>query len=326
MGAVLVTGASGFIGRHIVLALQARGEQVVASGRDPQALARLPGGIAVRPVDLCRDDLDALLRGCEAVIHPAARSTPWGPAAAFERDNVLATQRLLDAARRAQIRRFVHFSSPSIYFRYADQHAVTEDFAPPARWITDYARTKWESEVRVRQAAAEGLPCVVLRPRAVFGEGDRAIFPRLLAVARRGWFPLVHGGRAIIDTTHIDNVVDAALACLSPAVPGDGRAYNLSNGEPIAVAALLRQVFEACDLRVRMVPVPRTLAVGLAGVGEAIARRRRDCPEPRLTRYSVGVIGWSQTLDIGRARQELGYTPRVSIAEGLARFARSVRA
>ena len=321
MASILVTGASGFIGSHIARALAADGHRVRASGRNRSALARLGPGIETMPADLARDDLAPLLAGVDAVVHAAARSSPWGNTAAFQRDNVLATERLVEASVAAGVGRLVHFSSPSIYFRFADQYQVGEAFQPPSRWITAYARSKWEGECVVRAASAR-LPSVVLRPRAVFGPGDTAIFPRILNVARSGRFPLVHAGRAVIDITHVDNVVAATRAALQPDAPGDGRAYNLSNGQPLAVAELLARTFALCGLAVRLRPVPRQLAVTAAGVSELLARLRPGCPEPRLTRYGVGVIGWSQTLDLGRARNELGYVPVTSLEDGLATFAR----
>ncbi|WXF83133.1 NAD-dependent epimerase/dehydratase family protein [Xanthomonas translucens pv. undulosa] len=175
----------------------------------------------------------------------------------------------------------------------------------------------------MRAAAAAGLPALVLRPRAVFGPGDNAIVPRLLAVAQRGWFPLVHGGRAMIDVCCVENAVAAALAALRAEHLGDGRAYNISNGTPIAVRDLLTALFAALQLRVRLLPVPRRLALALATVGEQIALRRRGQPEPRLSRYGIGVLGYSQTLDIGRARRELGYAPVLSTEAGIAALART---
>lgn len=233
-----------------------------------------------------------------------------------------ATERLLDAARRHHVSRFIHLGSPSIYFRFRDQFNVGEAFDPPTRWITDYARSKWESECRVRAAHGNGMQRLVLRPRAVYGEGDRAILPRLLAVAARGWIPLVDGGRAMIDITHIDNLVDLLAHCVDADVPGDGRAYNVSNGEPVRVRTLLEKLFAELDYGTKLVTLPRAPALVLASLSEHLARLRPGQPEPRLTRYGIGVIGYSQTLDISRARRELQYRPEAGIEAGLARFAR----
>lgn len=324
MARVLVTGASGFIGAHVARRLGDAGHVVVAHGR---VHARIPVHARLQPhlADLCSDGLDALVDRCDAVVHCAAMSRPWGRPEEFDAVNVTGTTRLLDASRRARVQRFVHLGSPSIYFRFADQLQLREDFAPPRRWITDYARSKWASEIAVRKAAADGLSSVVLRPRAVFGAGDVAILPRLLAVAASSRFPLPSGGRALIDITHVDNVVDAVECALRADVPGDGRAYNISNGEPVRVRALLQRLFSLLDLDVRLLSIPRTVLHALAAVAEQAARVRPGRPEPHLTRYGVGVLAYSQTLDITRAQRELGYAPRVSIDDGLERFAHSWR-
>lgn len=322
MARILVTGASGFIGSHVVAHLATLGHRVVASGRCPTRLQPL-GNDAERlaVADLCRDPLEPLTEECDGVVHCAALSSPWDTPANFWQANVLATERLLAASRRAGVRRFIHLGSPSIYFRFADQHGIDETFVPPRRWITQYARSKWESELRVQAAASTGLGALVLRPRAVFGPRDSAILPRLLAIAERGWFPLIHRGQAVIDVTCVANVAHIVGQCLEADVACDGRAYNVTNGEPISVHALLSQLFAALGKDVRMVPFPRRAALAIAGVAERIAALRAGRPEPRLTRYGVGVIGYSQTLDISRAQRELNYVPRVSVEEGVARFA-----
>jgi nucleoside-diphosphate-sugar epimerase len=156
----------------------------------------------------------------------------------------------------------------------------------------------------------------------VFGEGDRAIFPRLLALAERGWFPRIGDGEARIDVTCVANVAAAVEACMQPDAPTDGRAFNITNGEPMAVRELLEQLFTALGLKVRMIPLPRQLAIALGSMAEMVANRLPGRPEPRLSRYGVGVLGFSQTLDISAARQQLGYAPTVSVADGIQRFAR----
>jgi len=327
MARTLVTGASGFIGAHVAEHLHAAGHEVIASGRDPARLARLSSiGLRTYAADLSRDALLPLTDGAEVVVHCAALSSPWGKRERFITANVLATERLLDASRQSGVRRFVHFSSPSIYFRLRDQFDTPEAFEPPHQWINAYAESKWLGEQSVRKAASAGLSAVILRPRAVFGEGDRAIFPRLLTLAQRGWFPQIGDGQARIDVTYVANVVAAAEACMRPDLPGDGRAFNITNGEPMPANELLDRLFGALHMKVRMIPFPRRLAVALGTLAEKAAKILPGQPEPRLSRYGVGVLGFSHTLDISAAQQQLGYSPSVSVAEGIERFARWWRA
>ncbi|HEX7816516.1 NAD(P)-dependent oxidoreductase [Dyella sp.] len=322
MSRVLVTGASGFIGSHIAQRLHAAGHDVLAMGRDTARLMPLTSaGLRTRSIDLIDGELASSLAGVDVVIHSAALSSPWGRREDFLAANVHATQRLLDAALAQGVSRFVHMSSPSIYFRLQDRYGIGEAFEPPVRWINAYAETKWLAEERVRHAVTLGLPCVMLRPRAVFGEGDRAIFPRVLALARRGWFPRVGNGQAMIDVTYVGNVVDAVEAAMQPSAPSQGQAFNITNGEPMAAIDLLRLLFCATKSDVRLLPLPRSLALTLGALSETMARALPGQPEPRLSRYGVGVLGFSQTLDITAAREQLGYRPRISIEQGVARFA-----
>jgi nucleoside-diphosphate-sugar epimerase len=318
---ILVTGGSGFIGSHVARHLVAHGHEVVATGRDRARLSSLEAaGCRVIPADLSADDLTSLVDGRDAVIHCAARAAPWGPRSEFWRDNVVATERLVAAAKLGGVERFVFVSSPSIYFRPQDQLQLTEAFTPPARWLTAYAETKWVSECRV--LAAPEISPVVLRPRAVFGPRDAVIVPRLLAVAERGVFPLPGGGAAWTDVTYIDNVVDAVMLALTGGSEVVGKAFNITNGESIRIHDLLQRLFSALNVRTRFITIPRGLAFGLAGVSERIAQGLRVKTEPRLTRYGIGLLGYSQTLSIEAARRSLQYSPRISIDEGIARYAR----
>jgi nucleoside-diphosphate-sugar epimerase len=318
---ILVTGASGFIGSHVAESLARDGHQVVATGRNLTGLEPLAalGCDAVR-ADLTSDRLSVVVEGCEAVVHCAAMATPWGDRAAFWQHNVLATERLLISAREAgSVSRFVHVSSPSIYFAWRDQLDRGENFDPPKRWATPYAETKWISECRVREA--RDLGPIILRPRAVFGPRDQSILPRLVAIAQRGQFPLPAAGRAWTDVTEVTNVVIAVKAALMCARSNEGRAYNITNGSSLQVRDLLTRLFAALQIRTRFISIPRILATSAASVIEAYYRRLPGTPEPRVTRYGIGLLGYSQTLSIAAAREDFGYHPQVSIDTGLARYA-----
>lgn len=301
-------------------ALLARGLDVTATGRSPAALAPLAqAGARIATADLASDPLDDMVRGHTAVVNCAALAAPWGHRDVFVRNNVLTAERLLNASATAGVTRFVHISSPSIYAGFKHQIGVKEAFTPPSRWSTPYGETKWMSEQRVLDPRFASLEPVVLRPRAVFGEGDRAILPRILAVARKGLFPLMDGGSARVDVTYVANVVAAVELALSASSENAGRAYNITNGEPMSVRELLDRLFGALGIRVKYVPLPAHVAYGLASLSETVARLRPSGGEPRLTRYGISLLARSLTLDISAARERLGYQPRISLQTGFER-------
>lgn len=147
------------------------------------------------------------------------------------------------------------------------------------------------------------------------------IVPRILEVARKGVFPIVNGGIAQIDVTYVTNVVMAIELALTTARENVGRAYNITNGEPMSVRELLDQLFTAIGMPVRFVPLPEFVAYGVASLAEAVANLRSNGREPRLTRYGIALLAHSLTLDITAARERLGYAPRVSLQEGFERCA-----
>lgn len=324
--ALLVTGATGFLGFRLCELARERGERVIALGRNREAGRRLTAlGCEFRAVDLEQEGptLEAF-EGATAVVHAAALSSPWGAPEAFERANVDATRHVLEAMRRAGARRLVHVSTPSLYFAFRDREGISETEPLPARFANDYARTKAEAEQHVQAAVAEGsCDAVILRPRGIFGPGDTALMPRLLRVAERApRFPLFGGGRRLVDLTYVDNVVLACRLGLERAEARRGGVYNVTNGEPVELRATLEAVFTRLRVPFRPLPIPRAAGLFLAGRLEARAEKAPGRPEPPLTRYTVGVLSHAQTLDLTAARRDLDYAPEVSMAEGIERFAR----
>lgn len=328
---ILVTGATGGLGRNAVESLLARGCQVRATGRKMdigRQLARQ--GAQFVALDLAAatpGELAELLRGVQAVWHCAALSSPWGPEADFVAANVTATRNLLQAAGQSQATRFVHISTPALYFDFRHHFDIPENYRP-ARYVNAYARTKAQAEEWV-QAAARDYPrlrCAILRPRAIFGEHDQVLIPRLVRILRerRGRLPLPRGGAATLDLTYVGNVVHAMwLATQGPDI-ASGEAFNITNQQPAALRDMLRRLFIdelRQDMRIVDLPYPLLNAASHLLQWLAAASGR----EPALTPYSLGAVQFDMTLDNRRARERLGYQPIYSLEDGVARTARWLR-
>lgn len=309
-GRVLVTGATGGLGRVLAGLIAATGRHVVASGRNPMIGAVLARqGLDFVPADLAHDPLEPLVHDVEAVFHLAARSSPWGAPEAFHAANIVATERLLDAARHAGVHRFVFASTPSIYTRAAHQIGLTEMSSLPPRHANAYAATKHAAERTVLAAAQPGFATVALRPRAIIGPHDTALLPRLLRAAAKGILPLPAGGNALIEPTDARDAARAFLAAEVRAEAISARVFNISGGIALPVADLARHVFQRLGKPVRIIAIPRPLAGIAASLAEGVARCLPGRPEPALTRYGATVLGWSQTFDLSAARTDLGWAP-----------------
>lgn len=319
---ILVTGATSGLGRNAVDALLADGRAVRATGRNLEAGAALrAAGAEFVPAELATLDdaqADALLRDVDAVWHCAALSSPWGRRDDFVASNVTATRRLALAAAARGVPRFVHVSTPSIYFDYRHHRDIDESYRA-ARFVNHYAATKAqaEDELCALAGAHPGTTFVLLRPRGLFGPHDRVIVPRILQLlhARRGVLPLPRGGAALVDLTYVGNVVHA-LRVATHAQVASGAAFNITNFEPCTLASLLARLLgDALKLRYRVRALPYPLLDALARASELSGHLRGR--EPLLTRYGIGALHFDMTLGNTRAVALLGYRPPISIDDGI---------
>ena len=313
---VLITGGSGFLGRHIAARLLADGQSVRLLGRDFGEVAGLLAAGA-EPLRADLRDRAAVVeacRGADAVVHSGALSAPWGPPASFAAVNVGGTQAVVAGCLRHGVGRLVLISSPSVIFSGRDHVAATEAAPYPRRFSSAYARSKAQAEQVVRAATA--LPSVILRPKALFGPGDRSLLPRLVAAARAGRLPQIGAGHNLVDVTYVENAAHAAALALT-AQAATGGTYHITNDEHVPLWALIRTVLRRLGIsdQLRAVPLPAMLAVAALMEARAALTGR----EPLLTRYSVAILARTQTYDIAAARRELGYAPPLSVAEGVER-------
>jgi nucleoside-diphosphate-sugar epimerase len=313
-GRVLVTGATGFLGGALIRRLRAEGRPVLAMGRDPARCADLrTEGFTVLSHDLCQPLPDP--GPLAAIVHCAARSSPHGRKAAFQRANVTATANILATAQAGQVPRFVFISSSSVAFAPKDQLLVRES-DPLPRPFNAYAASKQAAEALV--LATQGVNPVVLRPRGIYGAGDTALLPRLLHAAGRGPLPLLRQGQGRIDLTHVDDVVAAIMATLY-GQPQAGGVFNVSGGEVLPITGIVGKACAMAGVTPRWRAMPLAPLMAAAGLAEGVCRWLPGGPEPVITRYGLALFAYAQSLDLARARDILGWTPQVSFDEGLRR-------
>ncbi len=319
---ILVTGGGGFLGGAIVRRLKEIGENVRSFSRN-----RYPhlDALGVEQVqgDLC--DLAAVTRACqdvEVVYHAAARPPGvWGTYQDFYRPNVIGTRNIIDACKQCGVQRLIYTSSPSVVFDGQDMEGVDESAPYPAVFHAYYPRTKAMAEQQVLQAAAAGLPAIVLRPHLIWGPGDTHFAPRIIARADR--LRQVGDGTNRVDTIYIDNAAHAhvlAEESLRRNPQLSGRVYFISQDEPVALWEMVNHILAAGGKP----PVTRTISPVAAYLAGAICegifgllRLRRETP---MTRFIARELATSHWFNIQAAKTDLGYAPLVSTAEGLTRL------
>ncbi|WP_130860508.1 NAD-dependent epimerase/dehydratase family protein [Gracilibacillus phocaeensis] len=319
---IVVTGATGFLGKRVVRQLYENGYQVTATGRNIAIGEQLKAlGIPFHPVDLLhKEQVTAICKGQDLVIHCAALSSSWGRRQDFYQHNVTATHHVVQACIEQQVERLLFVSTPSVYSNGQDQLLVPESQLLPTSYTNHFAATKRQAEEIVTQAFHQGLATITLRPRAIFGPGDPNIMPRIIEANRQGRLPFIDGGQACIDLTYVDNVIQAIMQAIHADAASFGKIYNISNGEQKTLRELVTPFFAKLDQPVRSKEVSYSLAYKLATAMEWKARLLHPKKEPLLTRMTVEMLGRSLTLDITAAQQELHYQPLVSVEEGMDRY------
>lgn len=313
---ILVTGATGFLGGALIRTLASK-HDVIALGRNAARCDHLRSdNFHVLQVDLSQPGTlpDAGQIGpVDAIIHCAALSAPWGRAQAFEDANLHGTLTALELAERLEVSRFVHISSPTVTFELKDQIRVREDHPLPHP-INDYARTKALAEKEV--LARPELGPVILRPRGIYGSGDEALLPRLLRAATKGPLPLIRGGAAAIDLTHISDVIRAIEAALTGDHIIEGEVFHISGGEVIPIKDIVERCCQRCDVPLRWRPLPFTPALIATRLMEWASYRWPIRQEPSITAYTLGLFSFRQSLDISKAERLLGWRPQVPFDVG----------
>lgn len=316
----LVTGGGGFLGGAIVRQLVARGDTVRNFSRGVYRELQQLGVEQVKGDLADRDQLLAAASGCDIVFHVAAKAGIWGNYADFHRANVTGTEHVIAACRTLGIGRLVYTSSPSVVFDGNDVEGGDESLPYPVHFEAHYPKTKAMAEKLVLAANGPELATVSLRPHLIWGPGDNHLVPRIVARAKSGKLRRIGSNPCLVDTVYVENAAAAHLMAadrLSPNSPCAGKSYFITNNDPIPLWEMVNQILAAAGLP----PVTRTVSPGIAYAAGALCEHLWTLlplkGEPPMTRFVARELSTAHWFDISAARRDLGYEPKIPIAEGL---------
>jgi nucleoside-diphosphate-sugar epimerase len=319
----LVTGGGGFLGGVIVRMLRERGDQVrsFSRGKHP-ALA----GMEVEQIQGDLADREAVIRaaeGCDIIFHVAAKAGIWGSYDDFHRANVIGTENVLEACRVNGIGKLIYTSSPSVVFDGRDVEGGDESIPYPPRFEAHYPRTKALAEQMVLAAASPILATVALRPHLIWGPGDNHLVPRIVAKGRAGKLRRIGTRPCLVDTVYVDNAARAHLQAADRLAHDggiSGRAYFISNGQPIPLWEMVNRILAAADLTPVTRSIPPHLAFAIGCICEGVWGLLRLAGEPPMTRFVAHELASAHWFSIEAARRDFGYQPEISIDQGLVRL------
>ncbi len=313
-----VTGGSGFVGQHLIRALVAQQDEVVALARSARSAGVVQrAGAAAVLGDL--HDTDALrqgMTGCDVVFHAAGVYEFWGHEAEQIRVNVDGTRAVVEAARAAGVPALVFVSSAAVLMDGRPLRYVDETAPLPAEPLGAYARSKALAEQVVLAANDPDLRTVAIRPPMVWGVGDQAILPEIAKLVRRREFVWIDGGRYLYATCHAENVCEGAILA---AVRGrGGETYFVTDGPPTTFRELMTALLATQGLHPGRLILPGRLAWPLTSLLEQTWRTARLPWAPPVNTVLLALVGGEFTLNDSKARRELGYVGHYTRAAGLA--------
>ncbi|MBM7050924.1 NAD(P)-dependent oxidoreductase [Rothia sp. ZJ1223] len=323
---VLVTGASGMLGREVALKLLREGFEVRVFQRSDAGLAALlPKSVRER-LSQVRGSVsdfhavDQAMADVDGVIHIAAKVSVSGQWDQYLEANVIGTRTLLETAKNHGVEKFVYISSPSV--AHAGSSLVGEGNTPadPDHARGNYARSKAYAEKLALEADADDFRVGVLRPHLIWGPGDTQLVERLIERSAAGRLPLLSGGTALIDTLYIDNAVDAVLAAYQRLEHIHGQPLVVTNGQPRTVAEILAGFTHAAGVPAPQRSVPAKAAYAAGWVIEKVWEVKPGEDEPPMTAFLAEQLSTAHWFDQRTTRELLQWDPAVSIEEGYERL------
>jgi len=320
---VLVTGGGGFVGKALISALVKKNWEISSLSRSHYPELKNLGIDSIQG-DIC--DKDKIIHACkgkEVVFHVAAKVGLWGKYSDFYKTNVEGTKNIIEACLINKVKYLIFTSSASVVFGGNDIKGGNESLPYPLKPESHYTATKALAEKLILQANCTSLKTISLRPHVVWGPGDNHIIPGILKRAKSGRLWQIGNNNHRVDTTYIDNFTDAQLNALDTLINkqiAEGKAYFITNAEPIKVWDFINGLLDVFDFPPIEKKLSKKTALSIAGIIEGFNKIFTPQKEPFLTRFAVNEVSTSHWFDITNAKKDLSYKPRISIEEGLKRI------
>ncbi len=329
MKKALVTGGGGFLGSSIIRMLLDKGISVRSLQRSDSPDLKELG------VDIMRGDISDqttvtnAAQDCDIVFHVAAKAGVWGKYDDYYQCNVVGTENILEACRTHHIQKLVYTSSPSVVFDGHDEKNINESTPYPKHFLTAYQKTKALAEQMILEANCSSLLTVALRPHLIWGPGDPHLVPRIIERAKTGKLRLVGKQKNLVDSTYVDNAALAHVLAAEDLVNDAncaGKAYFVSNGEPLPMAELINRILMTFDLASVTKTVPTQIAYIVGLLMELFYKVLNLDDEPVMTRFIATQLSCDHYYDLSAAKRDFSYRPVISMDNGLERLKLSFKA
>jgi len=320
---IVITGSAGFVGGRMAKQFASLADyNVIATSRRTDRKKELEhAGCTFIDGDLLDIDFcKKVCKGTDIIVHCAALSSVWGDYETFHNANVVATKNLLDAAMEHGVRKFIFISTPSIYFNFTDKFNISEKDMLPKKFVNHYAATKYIAEQYVLSKNSVAFKTIALRPRAIIGAEDTVIFPRIIRAYTDGRLKIIGDGQTLGDLTAVSNLIESVHCCIRATDTVMGEAYNISDGSPVLLWPTINHILTILGYTPITKKISATLVLLIASILERIAKVSHAKKEPSITKYGIGVLAKSLTMNIDKAQSLLNYKPVQTTDEALNEF------
>lgn len=325
---VFVTGAGGFLGESICRFLCSANIKVTGFARsDYDNLEKM--GVRIIKGDIAsKNKLIKAMTGCDLVFHVASKAGVWGSKSDYFTPNVQGVKNIIEACKKLGIKNLVYTSTPSVTFSGIDEAGIDESFPYAKKFLNYYGESKAVAEKMVLEANNTLLKTVAIRPHLIWGPNDPHLVPRVIERAKAGRLKLVGKQDKLVDTIYVDNAayahILAAVNLFTVNAKCLGKAYFVSNDQPITMASMLNKILYCVNLPKVTKRVPSSVAYFLGSLLERIYLLLGKRQEPIMTRFVARQLSTSHYFNIDAIKNDLGYRPLISIDEGMLRLKKSL--